>query len=443
MTLMKINKAIMTTSLLTVLVFPTHATSIELMTESEKARLNLLEKQYSYQEKLERLNSDLSLHTSKVWEYTNISEDLRQIELYLQNKVLTLDLSEGDQNALDDLRESINKKNKLSQSLNKLSNLDAEFRKLKEKFTALGNERKKYDSDKRTLLTSIVNRLQSDIDRSKVSGTFQGTRNCLKNQSINSCLSSSKPYIKEQIINDHMFLGTNSTFGHYEVKNATLDMHGKLSYEIAYNAQPLFNKEIYFQLNKLLGFESIPITLNSNVEAQWYINGMLVGSGKSIDIDLPDGSHGILATYQGQTESSVENIFKPKTLQYNFSEFKKTISTPTLQEHDTLKEPAFYFKNKAITSDDGNKFTLIVNAQGTPILSDWSDALSLCKKNQSSLASLNDFVQLVEDKEHQFLFKYNLNTLDHQTVAFTHTASVIKESAKGLTLCKLTPEALK
>lgn len=434
---MKIKKATLTLSLLSAVVFPTHASNIELVTKSEKEQLDLVEKQHAYNEKLKLLNSNLSLHTSRVWEYTNTSEDLRQIESYLQNKVLTLDLSGDDKSAFDELKKTINRKNQLTQSLEQYSNLDNEYRKLKEKFTALENERKKYDADKRTLLTSVVNRIQSDIDKNTVSGTFQDTRDCLKNQSIPSCLSSSKQYIKEQIINNNIFLGTNSAFDHYEVQNAMLDMHGKLSYEITYRAQPLFNKEIYFQLNKLFGFESIPVTLKSNVEAKWYINGKLLGTGKSIDVDLPDGSHGILATYQGQTESSVENIVKPKTLQYNFSELKKPVSEPIHQEISTLEETDLYFENKTITSDNGNEFTLIVNQQGTPILSDWSHALSLCKKNHSSLALLDDFVQLVEEKEHQFLFKYNFNTLDHQTVAFTHSASIVKDSAKGLTLCKI------
>ncbi|MDF4745733.1 hypothetical protein [Vibrio parahaemolyticus] len=433
MKLMKITKTTLTFSLLSSIVLPAHASDIELLTESEKAQLSLVEKKHAYHEKIKLLNSDLSLHTSRVWEYTNTSEDLRQIETYLQNKILTIELSGDAQSVLDELRETINKKNHLSQSLDEFDNLDTEYRKLKEKFTALENERKKYDADKRTLLTSVVNRIQSDIEKSTVSGTFQGTRDCLKSQSIPSCLSNSKPYIKEQIINDHMFLGSNSTFERYEVKNAVLDMYGKLSYEVTYSAQPLFNKEIYFQLNKLFGFESIPIKLNSNVEAEWYINGKLVGHGKSIDVDLPDGSHGILATYQGKTESSVESIVKPKTLQYNFSQIEKPLSEPTSKPNAI----DLTYKKKTITSDNGNKFTLIVNAQGTPVLNDWSDSLSLCKDHQSSLALLNDFVKLVEDKELQFLFKYNLNTLDHQTIAFTHTASVVKDSAKGVTLCKL------
>lgn len=435
MKLMKKKNSTLVLSLISGVVFPAQASNLELMTGSEKEQLNLVEKQYAYNEQLKLLNSNLSLHTSKVWEYTNISEDLRQVESYLQNKVLTLDLSGDAQKKFDELKKTINRKNQLTQSLEGYSNLDDEYRKLEEKFKALENERKKYDADKRTLLTSVVNRIQSDIDKNTVSGTFQGTRDCLKNQSVPSCLSSSKQYIKEQIINNNIFLGTNSAFDHYEVQNAMLDMHGKLSYEITYRAQPLFNKEIYFQLNKLFGFESIPVTLKSNVEAKWYVNGKLLGTGKSIDVDLPDGSHGILATYKGQTESSVENIIKPKTLQYNFSELKTPVPEPIHQE--LFEETDLYFENKIITSDNGDEFTLIVNQQGTPILSDWPHSLSLCKKNQSSLALLDDFVKLVEEKEHQFLFKYNFNTLDHQTVAFTHSASIVKDSAKGLTLCKL------
>ncbi|MEZ9177573.1 hypothetical protein [Vibrio kanaloae] len=435
--------------------FPPLALSaeIELMTSSERVQLDKVKAQHAYESRYELLNLRLSEHSSRVWEYVSKQTDYNDLQMYLQNKILSVDLSENEAEAINDLKKVINAKNQLEQELSSYSNLEEEYKTIKDQFTQLEDEKTVYNSEKRALLDSVVSRVKSEIKHSSIKGEFSGTTQCLKNQSITSCLSSRQPQIQSAIINDQLFLDNSSVFKVYDVINASLDLTGQLRYQVRYEASPMFSKDIYYQLNEKFGFETIEITLSSNVEAEWYVDGRMVGQGRSVKVDVTDGSHGILATYQGHSQSSVEEVSKPVTLRYNLNNadqiapdaIKNTVpvhnnnvETPegfSRVEDQVVNKGGRELVKKGLKQGDSAYILLFVDDK-SPLMSDWSSSVSLCEREQlGRLARLEEYISLVEGGEYDYLFKYNFNTLDYRTMTLTHDGSISKTSSQGITLC--------
>ena len=112
-----------------------------------------------------------------------------------------------------------------------------------------------------------------------------------------------------------------------------MNMRGDLNYKVAMKFKPSYNNKIDEMLNEKLGLKSAMVTLVSNVPADWFVNGVKIGTGKKLFHEIPLGKHGILASYQNQDQSSVENIEGNGVFNYKFSNVtpaKKTASKPSV-----------------------------------------------------------------------------------------------------------------
>lgn len=290
--------------------------NIELMNREENQALTDINNKYNYDVRYRELNNEMSTHSARVGQYVNKTNDYDDLVDYLTRKVVEIEVTEGNSAPIEDLVAVINERNRLEKELLTFQDLDSSYEMIKAKYSDLENEKKKTNSEKFELLDRIIERINGDIQRNNIKGTYLGYTSCRKNVSIQQCLSQMRDVIQGLIRGSNEFLGENSDFNHLEVIDASLDMKGHLMFEVSFSAVPTFSKDIYYQLNKMLGFESIQVILESDVDAEWFANGRFVGKGERIEVELSSGSHGILARYQGSTQSSVEDISRPVTLSY-------------------------------------------------------------------------------------------------------------------------------
>ena len=289
--------------------------SLILITEQENAELRKINNKYNYDEQLNKLNNEMSLHSARVWKYKNTIDELNELKKYLSESVISIN-SISEKNKIDDLVNSINKKNNIEKNLSTYDNLESNYKTLKDKYNNLSKVNKQFNIDKRNLLTKIIERIKNDINNNNTSGKYYGSVSCNTNNSIIDCLERNQFDIKNRIIDKSKFLTKDSVFSQYEVSSANLNLDGSLSFNITFRASPIFSKKVYKLLNEKLGFDLVKVSLKSNVPAEWYINGKLFGEGELVEAEIPAGSHGIYATYKGKAKSSVEEIYKPIELRY-------------------------------------------------------------------------------------------------------------------------------
>jgi hypothetical protein len=126
-----------------------------------------------------------------------------------------------------------------------------------------------------------------------------------------------------------------------------MNMRGDLHYKVAMNFKPSYNDKIDSMLNEELGLKSAMVTLISNVPADWYINGTKVGTGKKLFHEIPLGKHGILASYQNQDKSSVENVEGNGVFNYKFANVAASNTASNQAKAETAEVPKGILKPSA------------------------------------------------------------------------------------------------
>ncbi len=415
--------------------------NIELMTEKEKQALISINNKYNYDIRYRELNNEMSTHSARVWQYVNKTNDYDDLVDYLTQKVVEIEITEGNSAPIDDLITIINEKNRLEKELLTFQNLTSSFKEIKSKYSELNNEKKKANSEKLKLLDQIIKRINGDIlSNNIIKGTYSGYTNCSKNDTIKSCLSQQRGIIEDLIRDSNLYLGKKSDFKHYEVVNASLDMKGRLAFDVIFSAVPTFSKKIYHQLNNTLGLNSILVELKSDVAAEWFVDGRSVGQGERIEVELSSGYHGIFAQYQGSTQSSVEDISKPVTLNYFLGKESgnQSVSAPSpVMQSDSGNTMTKFFIQQ-INTKDNDAYVLIVDEQGVPLISDWSRAVSICSNNQlGRIAKYEEYIDIITgNEEYNDLIKYRFNTLDLRTVLVQDNSYIKNSQSKGVTICK-------
>ncbi|GAM71200.1 hypothetical protein JCM19236_5848 [Vibrio sp. JCM 19236] len=188
------------------------------------------------------------------------------------------------------------------------------------------NEKREINSKKLELFDNIIKRINSQLGKSSHTGIYSSNTTCNQNLTISECITRKEPEIKDSIRFNDDFLNENSKITSLTVNSATIDFNGKLTYTVSYSSNAVITKKIYKKVNGLLGLESIPLILHSNMRAEWYVDGKYIGSGTKIDLELTTGQHGILATYQGETKSVVRQINKHGELYFNFAATKDKVA---------------------------------------------------------------------------------------------------------------------
>ncbi|NKF49743.1 hypothetical protein G3R49_04020 [Shewanella sp. WXL01] len=345
--------------------------ALEVITSSEKNTLKDIERQYNIDPQLISVNDKFSRHNKKANDIEELkkkieSEKARYEELVgqLQDKILAKANMPAFYRQIEDTVNGID-------SLETRTRLDTqalegEREDIQAEYKSINAKRSEKSQKLFKLKKDITDRLVADLSKSssELPVNINGSTECSKFQSIADCLKESKSYILSNTRNESPFLTDKSVLLDYEVLDANMNMHGELNYKVAMKFKPSYNKKIDSIINEELGLKSAMITLVSNVDADWYINGNKVGTGKKLFHEIPLGKHGILASYQSEDKSSVEDIEGNGVFNYNFDKPQVANSVERLPEQPKQAEKAkpkakytLFSDNTSMPKGDAKKVT--------------------------------------------------------------------------------------
>lgn len=318
--------------------------ALEVITKSEKQTLNQIETEYDIDSLLISVNDKFSQLNKKAYDVEGLkkaiaSEQQRYDELIegLPDAIRTkITLP----NTYKQIEESVTLVDELTQKAEQDSlRLEAEKEEILSEYETINKQRATKSQQLFKLKTDITNRLIADLSKSSstLPININGSTECSKYQTIADCLKESKSSILSSTRNESPFLNDKSVLLSYEVIDANMNMKGGLQYKVAMKFKPSYNNKIDEMLNEELGLKSAMVTLVSNVPADWFVNGVKVGTGKKLFHEIPLGKHGILASYQDQDQSSVENIEGNGVFNYKFNNVR-TEKTPSSQTPSVVAE---------------------------------------------------------------------------------------------------------
>ncbi|KDN30641.1 hypothetical protein VFDL14_07220 [Vibrio fortis] len=211
-----------------------------------------------------------------------------------------------------------------------------------------------------SLSKNIINRIRNEWNGKKKTIVQEGNFSCNEDQSIKNCLSRNRSLIVAKFRSDNEFISPSQDIDNYKIENASVDFSGNLSYRVSVEVSPVLTDEIISQIHSYLGINEVNILLTSNVNASWYLNGEIIGSGKKISKLVTSGKHTILASYDGKVESTVEQVVDGKEYYYNFKKSKKSKKTnnhesTTKIERKTVVKKTTPDSNEKIGKEQGRE----------------------------------------------------------------------------------------
>jgi len=318
--------------------------ALEVITSSEKQTLNKIEDQYDIDTLLITVNDKFSQLNKKAYDIENIKKTIVAEQNRYNELITELPKVIRAKTALADtykkIEDSVNLVDELTLKAEQDSKLlETEKVEILSEYEVINNKRTTKSQQLFKLKTDITNRLIADFSKSTstLPVNINGSTECSKYQTIADCLKESKSSILSNTRNESPFLNDKSVLLSYEVLDANMNMKGDLHYKVAMKFKPSYNNKIDTILNEKLGLVSAMVTLISNVPADWYVNGTKVGTGKKLFHEIPLGKHGILASYQNQDKSSVENIEGNGVFNYKFNEVASTQKVSNKPKMDTAE----------------------------------------------------------------------------------------------------------
>lgn len=307
--------------------------ALEVITALEKQTFNTIEQEYNIDTLLITVNDRFSQLNKKAYDIEGLKKGIALEQQRYDELIAELPRIIRAKTALSQTYKQIESAIDTVDKLTKKIKDDSELLKAEKidilaEYEAVNKKR----ADKSQLLfklkTDITNRLLADLSKpdSTLPVTINGSTECSKYQSIADCLKESKSGILSSTRNESPFLNEKSVLLSYEVVEANMNMKGELTYKATMQFKPSYNNKTDIRLNEELGLKSAMITLISNVPADWYINGVKIGTGNKLSHEIPLGKHGILASYKNQDKSSVEKIEASGTFNYKFNQ--STFTSP-------------------------------------------------------------------------------------------------------------------
>ncbi|MGX9462906.1 hypothetical protein ACWXWU_16960 [Shewanella sp. A14] len=300
--------------------------ALEVITTSEKQTLKQIENQYDIDTLLITVNDKFSQLNKKAYDVEGLKKSIITEKQHYDELIADLPNVIRAKTALTEtyrkIEASIYSVDELTQKVEQDSKrLEAEKIEILAEYETINKKRTDKSQQLFKLKTDITDRLITDLSKSSstLPVNINGSTECSKYQSIADCLKESKSSILSSTRNESPFLNDKSVLLSYEVIDANMNMKGDLRYKVAMQFKPSYNNKIDSMLNEELGLKSAMVTLISNVPADWYVNGTKIGTGKKLFHEMPLGKHGILASYQNQDKSSVENIEGNGVFNYKFA----------------------------------------------------------------------------------------------------------------------------
>ena len=314
--------------------------ALEVITSSEQQTLNKIENEYDIDSLLINVNDKFSQLNKKAYDVEGLKKTIASEQLRYDALIDGLPDAIRSKTSLPDtykqIEESVILVDELTQKAEEDSKrLESEKVEILSEYEKINKQRASKSQQLFKLKTDITNRLIADLSKSSstLPVNINGSTECSKYQTIAACLKESQSSIVSNTRNESPFLNDKSVLLSYEVIDANMNMRGDLNYKVAMKFKPSYNNKIDEMLNEKLGLKSAMVTLVSNVPADWFVNGVKIGTGKKLFHEIPLGKHGILASYQNQDQSSVENIEGNGVFNYKFSNVtpaKKPSSKPSV-----------------------------------------------------------------------------------------------------------------
>ncbi|KPZ72032.1 hypothetical protein A9267_06470 [Shewanella sp. UCD-FRSSP16_17] len=326
---------------------------LEIISSSETQKLQEIEQKYNIDDLLISANDKLSTHKKKESDFHALSVEIKSKQTeyeHLVSKLPAKILSRANLSSF--YRDLENLVLKIDQLETKYDidgkSLKREYKSIMAEYDVINETRTNKDEQLAALKSEITKRVIADVSKADTvqSVDLDGSTLCSKFQSINDCLKDSESYIVTNTIKTDPFLNERSVLLSYDVIDASMNMSGNLNYKIKMAFKPSYNSKIDSLINEELGLKSAMITLVSNVAADWFVDGVKVGTGREIFHEVPLGQHGILASYQTKDKSSVEFIQGNGVFNYNFNETSRNNDLVTLPQTEKTKKQTMKMKPK-------------------------------------------------------------------------------------------------
>ncbi|WP_144210370.1 hypothetical protein [Shewanella donghaensis] len=338
---------------------------LEIITSSETKALEEIEQKYNIDSLLISANDKLSTHKKKESDYHALSVEIKSKKTEYDHVISKLPakiLSRSNISAYYEEIEALVLKIDRFETKYDIDgkSLRREYKMIMAEYDTINSKRTDKDEQLASLKSDITKRLIADVSKPDTvqSVDLDGSTLCSKFQSINDCLKDSENYIVTNTIKTDPFLNDRSVLLSYDVIDASMNMSGNLNYKIKMAFKPSYNSKIDSLINEKLGLKSAMITLVSNVAAEWFIDGVKIGTGKELFHEVPLGQHGILASYQTHDKSSVEFIQGNGVFNYNFNAGSVQNDLVTLPGKESTKQTMKMKPKQASQSQDKEKKSL-------------------------------------------------------------------------------------
>tara|TARA_Y100000588_G_scaffold30025_1_gene29184 strand:- start:387 stop:1802 length:1416 start_codon:yes stop_codon:yes gene_type:complete len=301
----------------------------------------------------------------------------------------------------------------------------------------------------------IIERLRNEWQGKNKKVFLKGEFKCDDTQSIKSCLLRNESIITIKLREENGFIADSQNLKGYKVDKASMDFNGNLDYQISLDVSPVLTDKIVAQVNSYLGINEVSITLTSNVEAVWYVDGNKVGKGKELIYKTSTGKHNFVAAYEGKTESTVEQVVDGKKYHYYFKKVRKAVQKPR-EDVEQVKQPVVtnneinsvvsetstskpnYKKDlpKELLTKSGNQSYFIMGQLSNPVLG--SEGVSACKAIGRP-AELIEYLSLMDvldsNPKNTILPKYTIYTDDFGAVRVTEASFENSVDNNSVTIC--------
>ncbi|NKC10683.1 MAG: hypothetical protein GKR94_00310 [Gammaproteobacteria bacterium] len=308
-----------------------NAYGVDLLTVNEQRTLDSLKQEFSVDDMLISANDRLSLYNKRKHAHADLLTEIELKKTKYQELIAQLpEVIRAKGNAVSMYTE-IETLVTTVQSLE--GKVESESRALKIDYELIQAEYRKIENARANknerllaLKAEITKRIVDDLagSGSAQARTRDGTVSCSKFKTMLDCLKDAKTAAMSREVENDPFIDDKSVLLSYEVLDATMNLSGNLKYRVEMVFKPSYNSEIDALLNEKLGLNSAVVKLISNVEAEWFIDGVRVGKGKQISQSVPLGRHIIVASYGSDAQSTVEFIQSSGEYRYNFASAKRS-----------------------------------------------------------------------------------------------------------------------
>jgi len=330
--------------------------AFEVITSSEENALREIQIKYDVDNQLISANDKLSNYNKSQYEYKSLANtiyaDKKKYERFIKALPEKVISGEGVAEYFKDIENlllAIDKSE--SDYIATGIALKEEYQMIEMDYAKLNDLRAERNEKLYSLKKQVVDRLVSDLSKPNSRHEFnrQGSAVCSTFQSIKDCLDENKTIIISKIKKSEPFLNDRSVLLSYEVHNASMNMDGGLNYDVSLAFKSSYNTRVESLLNERFGLKSAIISLESNVDVDWFIDGNKVGKGKNIQHEVTLGRHGILASYKSKDQSSIEVIESNGAFTYIFD---NTVAPLLPQKTVKVKEKA---KTKTVVKKENSE----------------------------------------------------------------------------------------